>query len=158
MRRSHHYEVAVTWTGNRGDGTATYRSYGREHEVVVEGKPLLVGSSDPMFHGDRDRWNPEELLTAALAQCHMLAYLHACAANGVVVTEYRDDAIGTMVDHGLEGEFVEVVLRPSVTVTSAEAVDVAEALHDEAHRVCFIARSVNFPVRHEPTIRVDAEA
>jgi organic hydroperoxide reductase OsmC/OhrA len=156
MRRSHRYEVCVTWTGNRGEGTATYRSYGREHEVTVEGKPLLAGSSDPTFHGDRDRWNPEEMLTAALAQCHMLAYLHACASNGVVVTDYRDEAIGRMVDHGLAGEFVEVVLRPRVTVIHAETVDLAAALHDEAHRVCFIARSVNFPVRHEPTIRVAA--
>jgi organic hydroperoxide reductase OsmC/OhrA len=154
MSRCHRYEVRVTWTGNRGEGTATYRSYGREHEVAVDGKPVLAGSSDPTFRGDPDRWNPEEMLTAALAQCHMLAYLHVCAINGVVVTAYRDQAVGTMQDHGLAGEFLEVVLRPAVSVARADTVDLASALHDEAHRVCFIARSVNFPVRHEPTILV----
>jgi organic hydroperoxide reductase OsmC/OhrA len=162
MIRTHNYDVSVTWTGNRGSGTSGYRDYGREHEVSIAGpgsagadRPVpIAGSSDSTFRGDPARWNPEQLLTAALAQCHMLSYLHVCATAGIVVTEYIDEAHGTMTettDGG--GHFVEVVLRPQVTVSSADMVEKAAALHHEAHEKCFIAASVNFPVRNEPTTR-----
>ena len=131
MIRTHSYDVTVAWTGNRGSGTSGYREYGRDHEVTVSGaadgagdagRPQpIAGSSDSAFRGDPGRWNPEQLLTAALAQCHMLSYLHACAAAGIVVTEYTDEAHGTMTettDGG--GHFIEVVLRPRVTVASPE--------------------------------------
>lgn len=148
--REHSYRTALRWTGNRGSGTSTYRAYGRDHEVLVAGKPTLLGSSDPTFHGDPDRWNPEELLVASLSQCHLLAYLHVCASNGVVVVDYTDDAHGAMRTHGEAGEFLEVVLRPLVTVADQSMIPAAVDLHEEAHSLCFIARSVNFPVRHEP--------
>jgi organic hydroperoxide reductase OsmC/OhrA len=162
MIRTHNYDVSVTWTGNRGSGTSGYRDYGREHEVTIAGagengtdRPEpIAGSSDSAFRGDPTRWNPEQLLTAALAQCHMLAYLHCCATAGIVVTGYTDEAHGTMTettDGG--GHFVEVVLHPQVTVSSQDMVEKAAALHQDAHEKCFIASSVNFPVRNEPTIR-----
>jgi organic hydroperoxide reductase OsmC/OhrA len=155
MRREHEYQVEVTWTGNRGEGTSSYRAYGREHEVSGPGKPPLPGSAEPAFRGDADRYNPEELLVAALSQCHMLWYLHLCASAGVVVTAYRDRPRGTMLldDEG-SGAFTEVVLAPQVTVAAAAMADEAARLHDDAARLCFIARSVAFPVRHDPTVSV----
>ena len=151
---SHRYETVVTWTGNRGTGTSGYRDYGRDHDVVAAGPPPIAGSSDPTFRGDSSRWNPEQLLVVALSQCHMLSYLHACATNGVVVTDYVDTARGTMVADREGGHFTEVVLAPRVTVSSPDMLAAAERLHEDAHRACFIASSVNFPVRHEPTIVV----
>jgi organic hydroperoxide reductase OsmC/OhrA len=151
--REHRYAAAVRWTGNRGVGTADYRSYGREHEVEAGGKPMIRASSDPAFRGNPERWNPEELLVASLSQCHLLEYLHLCAVNGVVVTAYEDRPEGMMVqteDGG--GHFELVVLRPTVTVASEEMVGRATELHEDANRLCFIANSVNFPVRHEPEI------
>ncbi len=163
MIRTHSYDVTVAWTGNRGSGTSGYRDYDRDHEVTVSGagggdaagsRPQpIAGSSDSAFRGDPGGWNPEQLLTAALAQCHMLSYLHACAAAGIVVTGYTDEAHGTMTettDGG--GHFTEVVLRPRVTVASPDMVEKAAALHQDAHDRCFIASSVNFPVRHEPVV------
>jgi len=155
MPRTHSYGVSVTWTGNRGTGTSGYRDYGREHDVTADGRPAIAGSSDPLFRGDPVRWNPELELVAALSQCHMLWYLHLCAAAGVVVTGYTDQAGGTMAEDGDGGgRFTEVVLRPRVTVASAEMTQAAAGLHREAHAKCFIANSVNFPVRHEPVIAV----
>lgn len=151
--RQHRYEVSVSWTGNRGSGTSGYRDYGRGHEVSAEGRPVIAGSSDPVFRGDAARWNPELELTAAISQCHMLAYLHLCAMAGVVVTEYTDDAYGIMAetaDGG--GRFVEAVLRPRVTVAAADMTETAVKLHEDAGAKCFIASSLNFPVRHEPVI------
>ena len=151
MSRTHSYDVSVTWTGNRGTGTSGYRDYGRDHDVTAAGPAPIAASSDPAFRGDPGRWNPELEFTAALAQCHMLWYLHLAATAGVVVTAYADDAYGTMAETADDsGHFTEVVLRPRVIVASADMIDMAASLHREAHAKCFIANSVNFPVRHEP--------
>ncbi|MFC4035567.1 OsmC family protein [Streptomyces polygonati] len=153
--RQHAYETEVVWTGNLGTGTSSYRSYGRDHTASAAGLPTILGSADRTFHGDPRRWNPELLLLAALSQCHLLSYLHVCAVNGVVVTGYTDRAAGTMRETGDGGgRFTEVVLRPRVEVASAEMAEKARSLHGEANRLCFIAGSVNFPVRHEPTVTV----
>lgn len=155
MSRKHRYEVSCVWTGNRGRGTADYRAYDRLYDTASDGKPTLQGSSDPAFRGDSERWNPELLLVAALSQCHLLAYLHRCAASGVNVTAYSDAAEGVMVeDADGGGHFEEAVLRPVVTVAEESMVEAAERLHAEASKRCFIASSVNFPVRHEPRIVV----
>jgi organic hydroperoxide reductase OsmC/OhrA len=153
MGREHHYSATVTWTGDLGEGTAGYRSYSRDHEVTGAGKPMLPGTSDPAFRGDPERWNPEELLVAALSQCHMLWFLHLCATSGIVVTSYTDEAAGTMAeDEDGGGEFTNVTLRPLVTITDQAQANRAREFHVEAHRLCFIARSVNFPVTCEPVI------
>ncbi|AXK37107.1 OsmC family peroxiredoxin [Streptomyces armeniacus] len=158
MAATHTYELTVRWTGNTGTGTDSYRSFARTHEVRAEGKPSIPASADPYFRGDSDRWNPEELLVSALSECHMLWFLHLCAANGVVVTDYVDRPAGSMVmDEGGRGggQFSEVLLRPQVTVADASMEEKAAALHADVPALCFIARSVNFPVRHEPTVRTE---
>ncbi|MEE1620645.1 OsmC family protein [Zafaria sp. J156] len=147
----HHYEVSVCWTGNRGTGTSGYRDYGRDHVVAAAGLPDLPGTADPTFHGDRDRWNPEQLLLAALSQCHMLSYLHLAVKNGVVVTGYTDQAEALMrLNRDGSGEFVSATLRPAVELSDESQRALADSLHGAANAVCFIARSVNFPVHHEP--------
>ncbi len=154
MGLDHDYAVHVSWQGNLGTGTSAYKAYSRAHEVTAEGNahPIL-GSSDKPFHGDAERWNPEELLLAALSQCHMLSYLHVATRRGIVVEAYEDDAIGTMRQLGDGGRFTSVTLRPRVTISAGDPDDALDA-HDEAERLCFIASSVNFPVRHEPDLVV----
>lgn len=148
MSRQHDYGVTVRWSGDTGAG---YRNYGRDHDVVVAGKPVLKGSADPAFRGNPERWNPEELLVASLSECHMLTFLALCARDGIAVTDYVDAASGVMREEpGIGGRLAEVVLRPQVTVADPAMVERAEALHEQAHNTCFIANSVNFPVRHEP--------
>jgi organic hydroperoxide reductase OsmC/OhrA len=154
MAGRHEYAVGVRWTGNTGSGTATYRSYRRTTEITAAGKDPVAGSSDPHFRGDADRWNPEELLVVALSQCHLLAFLHEAAIGGVVVLDYSDAATGTLATEGNGGRMTEVVLHPVVTVASPEMAERCAKLHERAHENCFIANSVNFPVRHEPAVRV----
>jgi organic hydroperoxide reductase OsmC/OhrA len=148
----HHYALDLTWTGNRGSGTSGYRDYSRDCLLTADGKPDLLGSSDPTFRGDPGRWNPEELLVAALSQCHLLSYLHSAVNHGIVVTAYTDAPTGTMSQVGQGGRFTSVVLRPRVTVTDPEQVELARQIHHEASENCFIAASVSFPVLHAPTI------
>ncbi|WP_309070810.1 OsmC family protein [Arthrobacter sp.] len=155
----HHYLVRVVWTGNRGEGTSAYRSYSRDHEVSSDGVPVILGSADPTFHGSPDHWNPEQLLLAALSQCHMLSYLHMAVKNGVVVTAYEDAAEGTMrLNPDGSGEFTRVTLKPRVTITDSAAKHTAQSIHADAARACFIGRSVNFPVQHEPVVMVGGTA
>ena len=151
----HRYRVDVEWIGNRGTGTDGYRNYGREHVIRIEGKPDIAGSSDPAFRGDATKHNPEDMLVTALSTCHMLAYLHVATLAGVVVTAYTDTAEGTMLTEGNGGHFTEVVLHPVVTITAGSDAAKAAAAHDDAHYACFIAASVNFPVRCEPRIVID---
>jgi organic hydroperoxide reductase OsmC/OhrA len=151
----HRYALTVTWTGNTGGGTSTYRGYRRTHVVTADGPPELPGSADRTFHGDRDRWNPEQLLLAALAQCHMLSYLHVCVGAGVVVTDYVDRATGSMrSEPDGSGRFTEAVLRPEVAVAEESMLEAATRAHRRAGELCFIANSVGFPVRHEPVVRL----
>jgi organic hydroperoxide reductase OsmC/OhrA len=151
--KQHNYELQVEWTGNTGEGTKTYRGYRRDHTITAEGKPPILASSDPSFRGDPSRYNPEDLLVASLSACHMLSYLHLCAVNHVTVLDYRDVALGLM-DENSDGsaQFTRVTLRPTVKIAPGDDRVKAHALHDQAHHLCFIARSVNFPVDVAPTI------
>ncbi|MGD1069592.1 MAG: OsmC family protein [Bryobacteraceae bacterium] len=152
----HHYQTSLHWTGNTGQGTQRYTSYARDHEISGPNKLATIpGSSDPYFRGDPGRYNPEELLLAALSACHMLSYLHQCAVNGVVVAAYEDNAEGAMVETADgAGHFTAAILRPSVTIAPGSDPAKALHLHDEAARLCFIANSVRFPVTHQPTINM----
>lgn len=149
---NHTYNVNVIWTGNTGSGTSKPNGYSKNHEVRIAGKHVIEASSDPAFAGDSDRHNPEEMLVAALSQCHMLWFLSRCAKHGVTVTAYEDNATGTMVEHrDGGGEFTNVTLHPRITLANPAEADLLARLHEEAHRLCFIARSVNFPVEVEAT-------
>lgn len=145
----HRYALTSTWTGNTGTGTTGYRDYRRDVTIEIEGKPDLFASADKPFRGDASRWNPEDLLLASLSECHLLSYLHACVTAGVVVVSYRDRATGMMREDGAGGgSFVEVMLHPEVVVAEESMIEAAERAHTQANEWCFIANSMNFPVRH----------
>lgn len=148
MTDLHEYRLTMTWAGNLGSGTSGYKHYSRDFLLEAEGKPTVAGTADTHFHGSPGRWNPEEMLLAALSSCHQLAYLHLCALNGVVVTAYADAAEGFMRYEAAtgSGRFERVILRPRVTVTAGSDEAKAQELHHRAHELCFIANSVNFPV------------
>lgn len=156
--RTHLYRVIIEWNGDRGIGTSGYRAYSRDHIIAAAGKPDIPGSSDPAFLGDTSRWNPEELLVASLSACHQLWYLHLASEAGLIVTAYRDEPIGRMVEGtGGAGQFEIVTLRPRVILrgpVDAVAISSANALHEKAHAHCFIARSMAFPVECEPVTTV----
>jgi len=155
-RNEHHYKLTATWKGNRGTGTSGVREYDRSHTIVIQGKPELHLTTDNPAVGDRTKLNPEDLLVTALSSCHLLSYLYVCALEGVVVTGYVDEATGTMVENADGGgKFKEVTLNPVVKVASEEMISKAISLHHQAHAVCYIANSVNFPVKVNPVCQAD---
>lgn len=149
--KKHHYKVDVEWTGNQGDGTLNYKSYNRNHSISAKGKTVdIQASSDPAFQGDKTKYNPEELFLSSLSACHMLWYLHLCSVNNIIVTAYLDQSIGIMDEFtNGSGKFSEVCLYPHVTVASEDMIEKANELHHEANKMCFIANSCNFEVKHE---------
>ena len=153
--KTHHYNTRLEWTGNTGIGTKNYASYTRDYDISAKEKPIIKGSSDPAFRGDRSRYNPEEMLLASLSSCHMLWYLHLCSEAGVIVVSYTDEAYGEMEEtvNG-SGRFTKVILRPNVVVQTESMKEKADELHKKANEMCFIANSCNFPVYHEPQSRI----
>ncbi|WP_312389921.1 OsmC family protein [Chryseobacterium sp.] len=155
MSKEHHYKTTIEWTGNQGTGTDNYRNYERSHTISVENKPIIEGSSDPAFRGDKTKHNPEDMLLSSLSSCHMLWYLHFCSVEGVIVTVYTDNATGIMIEEtNGSGHFSEVTLHPIVTVSDENMIEKAKELHHKANEFCFIAKSVNFPVKHIPVVLV----
>jgi organic hydroperoxide reductase OsmC/OhrA len=153
MAKQHNYSTKITWQGNEGTGTSSYSAYNRNHSIEIMGKPSIAGSSDPAFRGDKSKHNPEDMLVSSLSACHMLWYLHLCAEAGVIVTNYIDDATGIMEETANGGgRFTEVTLNPSVTVANHEMATKANDLHKKANELCFIANSINFPVKHNPSV------
>lgn len=153
--KQHHYVVTITWTGNSDEGTSRRGNHSRDHEIAIEGKPVILASSDPGFRGDTGRHNPEDLLVASLSACHMLWYLSLCGQAGLEVRGYVDRAEGTMVeDESNGGRFTSVTLKPHVNLAAGSDREAADALHHDAHEKCFISQSVNFPVTVEATYRV----
>ncbi len=155
MSKQHRYSSTITWTGNTGEGTGGYKKYSRDHELSVPGKSVVALSSDPTFRGDVHRMNPEELLIASISSCHMLWYLHLCSENGIVVQRYVDHAEGIM-EESMDGAgaFVAATLYPEIRIQSRDNLHLAKELHHEAHGKCFIANSVNFPVKIEAKISI----
>ncbi len=154
--KQHHYEVTVLWTGNRGEGTASYTAYDRTGELSAGGREDIALSADPAFRGDPARWNPEQLLLASVSACHKLWYLHLCADAGIIVEEYQDTAGGTMIE-GRRGHFTQITLRPQIRLRHPQDQSRANDLHARAHEACFIANSLNFPVNCEPVFYSDPQ-
>ena len=151
----HHYRSHLIWDGNRGDGTSSYATYGRNYRIAIDGKPEIHGTADAAFRGEADKLNPEDLFLAAISSCHMLSYLALCARARISVLAYEDAATATMrEDDKGGGRFEEVVLHPVVTIANAEHIERATELHERAHELCYVASSLNFPVTVAPQMKI----
>lgn len=156
MAKEHQYQTTLTWTGNKGSGTMDYRSYDRSYVISIDQKSEIQGSSDSEFMGDKAKHNPEDLLVSSLSSCHMLWYLHLCSQNGIIVLEYKDNAVGKMIENpDGSGHFTEVTLNPLITITNEAQVEKANLLHQQANKMCFIANSCNFPVKHHARYKIE---
>jgi organic hydroperoxide reductase OsmC/OhrA len=154
MSKEHKYYLTIEWTGNTGVGTLNYRSYDRNHKIKATEKHEIWASADPSFRGDKSKYNPEELLVASISGCHMLWFLHLCADEGIVVTDYIDTPVGIMIEsESGGGRFKEVILNPVVTIKNSMDSYLLENIHSKANQLCFIANSLNFKVKHNASYK-----
>lgn len=160
MSKKHTYAATVNWTSEATGSTTNYRSYSRDHTLQVQDKADILASADPAFRGDKTRHNPEDMLVAATASCHMLWYLHFCAVNGVEVLSYTDTAVGTMNEGSGQGEarngghFAEITLNPVISISEKSDPEKALVLHHDANKECFIANTLKCPVHHNAEITI----
>ncbi len=151
--KKHTYTLEMQWTGNTGKGTKSYTSYERNYQINIEGKPTIEGTSDPAFRGDPHKHNPEDMLLASLSSCHMLWYLHLCSEKEITVIKYLDRPVGTMIEESDgSGKFSEVILQPEIAILEKDKLEIAEKLHQKTHEMCFIAKSMNFPVSTKASV------
>jgi organic hydroperoxide reductase OsmC/OhrA len=122
--------------------------YSRGHAVRFDGGHEVPATASSHVVGNR--WavagavDPEEMLVAAISNCHMLTFLHAAREAGFVVARYVDHAEGVMAKTA-EGRMAvtRVALRPDVAWQGrTPAPDELDHLHHRAHEECFIANSV----------------
>lgn len=158
MSKTQNYKLDLSWQGNHGAGTMTHTSYDRNFTTHEGSRPPVLGSSHPAFRGNSERYCPEELLLASLSSCHMLWYLHMCAAHEVVVLEYHDHPVMEMeVKEFGNGDIRSATLSPVVRIASEDQREQAMAMHQRAHQSCFIAKAVNFEIILKPKI-VESES
>lgn len=145
------YTSNITW--KRNDVSFTVKAYDRTHTVSFPGGTSITTSSAPEFLGKAELPNPEELFTASISSCFMLTFLYWAAMKGLVIDEYRAEAVGTLAKNE-EGKMAmtEVVLKPSISFQGNHQPDAAllEELFKKAHDNCFISCSVKTKVSVQP--------
>lgn len=142
---AHNFQAQLSW---QPQGKAfSYKDYSREYLVRSQGKPDFMGTAAPAYMGSPYHYNPEDMLVVALSACHMLTYLAYCANSKITVLDYFDNAEGSLHQEGKVTKFKEVILKPKITISKDSNKDMAMSLHEKAHHACFIANSINFPVK-----------
>jgi organic hydroperoxide reductase OsmC/OhrA len=149
--------VEIIW--QRGDQMFTDRHYSRKHLLKFDGGLEVPGSSSPSIvplpYSDATAADPEELLLAALSNCHMLWFLDLAARAGFVVDTYKDKASGVMGKNAKGKIFLAKAKLNPVTAFSGEKIPTQEELaelHHRAHEECFIANSVLTDISCEPVL------
>ena len=140
------HKATVSW--NRDGKDFTYKTYSRDHVWSVSGNEIPA-SAAPAYLGNPNRVDPEGALVAALSSCHMLTFLALAAYKGFVVESYQDEAVGHL-EKNAAGKMAitRVDLHPKIAFGGAKqpTAEDLDALHDKAHKECFIANSVTTEV------------
>ena len=148
------YTAAVIW--ERNGAVFTDNRYSRGHHWRFDGGVEVPASSSPLSVriplSVAEAVDPEEAFIAALSSCHMLWFLSIAARRGFVIDRYQDDAVGVMGKNAAgRTAMTAVTLRPDVTFAGERPPRAdLDAMHHEAHELCFIANSVTTEVRCEP--------
>jgi organic hydroperoxide reductase OsmC/OhrA len=149
----HTFPVTLRWSGPT-DG----EPYARGGEAGAPGKPPIGFSAAPAFLGDGGRWNPEDLLGASLAACHLLSFLALCERAGLPLRGYEDRAEVALGTVRKVTSVTEIRLRPRVRIAAGADADEAAELCRRAARYCFIGNSLQARVVVEPEVTVEGEA
>lgn len=144
------HTASIRWA--RDGQPFDYEHFPRDHQIRFERGQTLKGSAAPAFFGSADGVDPEELLVAALSNCHMITLLAIASKKGWTVDTYEDDAVGIL-EKNADGRMAvtRVTLRPRIAFAD-KVLEPSELqrLHESAHRNCFIATSVKTQVTVEP--------
>lgn len=145
----HVYPLSLHWTGD-----TSAQPFSRAATASTDGKVDLELSSGMGDGADLSRWNPEDLLGASLAQCHLLTFLALAAKTQLKVLAY-DDAVSVELDTVEKVTSVtRIVLSPTITVAAGTDVEKVKVMFEKAHKYCFIGNSLKSEVVMNPTVVV----
>lgn len=142
------YTSVLNWTGADHGATADSKTFSRDLVLKFD-NVTVTASAAPEFSGDPARVNPEEMLVGAVSSCQALTFLFLAARKGIHVVSYEDRAEGTLAQVDGKMRMTDIVLRPVIGLETGSDLALAEALVEKAHDGCFIANSLNSPVRIE---------
>ena len=144
------YRATLQWKNQGSD--FNYDTFDRTHKISFPGGIEFKGTSAPEYLGKKELANPEEMLAATLASCHMLTFLAVCAKSRLHVTSYEDNPVATL-DKNAEGKFAvtHIQLNPKASFQGeTPSAEKLQELHAKAHRNCFIANSLACKMAVEP--------
>ena len=137
------HKVQLVWARESPD--FIYETFPRGHEIRFEGGQLLRGSSAAAFLGNPEDADPEAMLAASAASCHMLTFLAIAAKSRMVVDSYKDNAVAILAKNAKGVMAVtKIILRPQIAFSgdNIPSVEKLAQLHEKSHRNCFIANSL----------------
>jgi organic hydroperoxide reductase OsmC/OhrA len=138
------YDTYLNWLGNRA---------GLLHS---KGKPEFRVASPPEFKGEEGVWSPEDLFVASVDICTMTTFMAFSKHKNIAIVSYNTHAEGVLESVDGKYQFTKIILRPTIVVETAEAIDAARKALEDAHKSCLVSNSIKTQVVLEPIIKAAA--
>jgi peroxiredoxin-like protein len=139
MNFPHHYRVAASATSSGPVSLSADRLPGLESDAPAQ------------FGGPGDRWSPEDLLTAAVADCFVLSFRAIAAASKFTFERLEVSVEGTLDRVERVMLFTGFQIRARLSVASGTDADRARRLLEKAEQTCLITNSL------KSTVHLDCE-
>jgi organic hydroperoxide reductase OsmC/OhrA len=121
-------------------------------DVSAENLPTLHTAPPAEFDGPGDRWSPETLLCAAVADCFMLSFRAVARASRLEWGGLECRVEGKLDKVDGKTRFTEMVVHATLRVPTGTDQDRATRLLEKAEQVCLISNSL-VALRHlHPTV------
>ena len=123
-------------------------------DLEAERLPTLKTAPPVEFDGPGDRWSPEMLLCAAVADCFVLSFRAIARASKLDWQAVEASVEGKLDRVEGKSRFTEIVVRATLRVPAGTDRQRAEKLMEKAEQVCLISNSLLAERRLEPTVVV----
>jgi peroxiredoxin-like protein len=139
----HVYRVAAWWTS------------GRTGLAKSDSAPNAIHFTAPTeFGGLEGRWTPEELLLAAIAGCYTTTLRAIAGTAEFNFTDLQVEASGSIRKADSGYTFSQIVLRPTLKISSGDERDRALDLLRRAEKLCLVSRALGTKLQFEPQLEV----
>lgn len=137
------YQVSAWWTS------------GKAGIVRSEQVPTVIHFTAPVnFGGEPNRWNPEELMLAALASCFVSTFQAIAGYSKLPYTDLEIWVTGEIEKTASGFQFVSITLRPQLRIAEEELRASAERVLQKSEKLCLVSRAISTPKTFSPEIVV----
>jgi uncharacterized OsmC-like protein len=124
--------------------------------VTSQGLPALVTASPAEFGGPGDRWSPETMLVASVADCFVLTFRAVARAMKLPWDSIACEVEGTLDRVERVTQFTAFTVRATLTVLPGADVDQAHRALEKSERGCLITSSLKAAVHLETKVLITA--